>query len=117
MAKVTNVELTDDIDGSTEDVRTYHIGLANEWYEIDLSDDHSEEILDTLFHAARKVDTETVASIYTKSRRGRKANAEPAEKRDKATVAEARDWGLKNGFAVSKAGRLSRELWTAFDAR
>lgn len=109
MAKQTTVELTDDIDGTTATVSTYHIGLAGQWYEIDLKDDHAEG-LDPFFEVARPIDAAEVEAIY-------KPKARKAEvKHDRAEIAKARDWGRKNGYAPSKAGRLSKELWAAYEA-
>lgn len=113
MASKTTVHYSDDIDGSTEDISTYHIGLAGAWFEIDLSDINAGK-LDPFFEVARPVDAAEVAAIY-KAAKKRGASGQDI-KHDKAEIAKARDWGRKNGYAVSKAGRLSKELWAAFDA-
>lgn len=113
MASQTTVHYSDDLDGSTEDISTYHIGLAGQWYEIDLSDANASRF-DPFFEVARPVDAAEVAGIY-KAAKKRGASGQDI-KHDKAEIAKARDWGRKNGYAVSKAGRLSKELWAAFDA-
>lgn len=113
MAKQTQTTLHDDIDGTTATVSTYHIGLAGQWYEIDLKDDHAEG-LDPFFEVARPIDAAEVAAIY-KAAKKRGASTQEV-KHDKAEIAKAREWGKKNGYSVSKAGRLSKELWAAFDA-
>jgi hypothetical protein len=112
MAKQVQTTLHDDIDGGTKDVASYHIGLAGQWYEIDLSDINAGK-LDPFFEVARPVDAAEVAAIY-KAAKKRGASGQDI-KHDKAEIAKAREWGKKNGYSVSKAGRLSKELWAAFE--
>jgi hypothetical protein len=44
MAKTTVVTITDDIDGSSDDVVTCAFGLGGDQFEIDLNADHREEL-------------------------------------------------------------------------
>jgi hypothetical protein len=110
MAKTTVVTITDDIDGSTDDVVTCAFGLGDAQFEIDLNAEHREELENFL---ARFIE-------YARSVPGSKAagrQGKPARKAvDRDRTAEVRSWAKTEGLGVSERGRISRAIIEAFDA-
>ncbi|WP_134765545.1 Lsr2 family protein [Nocardioides sp. 1609] len=108
MAQKVNIILVDDIDGS-EATETVTFGLDGASYEIDLNDDHAQELREALagyVGNARKV---------AGSRRGARRSSAPAETGG-ASAAEVRDWARSNGFDVPERGRIPGAVREAFDA-
>lgn len=110
MASIQTVTITDDIDGSTDDVLTCAFGLGEAQFEIDLSADHRvalENFLATYIEHARPV-------RGGKPSRQRKNGAAPRGDRDK--TAEIRAWARENGHGVSERGRIPHVVIEAYNA-
>jgi hypothetical protein len=109
MAKRTFVTLTDDLDGSEAD-RTVRFSLENDFYEIDLTEAHAEDLSAALapyINAGRRV-----GGVHARTGRG----AGPSPKARAADIQAIRDWARSQGHQVSDRGRISREVRDAFDA-
>jgi len=110
MARVETVTITDDLDGSAEDVITCAFGLGNSQYLIDLGPANREELetfLDKFIQAARPVKP-------VKAWRGQ---AQPARKVvDRDRTHEIRQWALDQGLTSSARGRISKEVTEAYEA-
>lgn len=109
MAKTTVVTITDDIDGSTDDVVTCAFGLGSDQFEIDLNAEHREELenfLAKFIEHARPVKGS-----------GRRQQAKPSRKAvDRDRTQEIRRWAKEQGLNVSERGRISREVTEAYEA-
>jgi hypothetical protein len=107
MAQKVNIVLVDDIDGS-EATQTVAFALDGTSYEIDLNDEHAEELRNavaTFVGHARKV-----------SRGGAKRRTSAAASTGGASAKEVRDWARSNGFKVPDRGRIPADVREAFDA-
>lgn len=99
--------LSDDIDGSTEDIETVKFGLDGMHYEIDLSAENRQKLADELapyITAGRREDRRTAPP--RKSSGPRPANQ---------TVPEIRRWAKDNGFSVPDRGRLPKDVVAAWE--
>ncbi|WP_028473789.1 histone-like nucleoid-structuring protein Lsr2 [Nocardioides alkalitolerans] len=109
MAQKVNIILVDDIDGS-EANETVTFGLDGATYEIDLTDEHAQELrtaLEPYVNAGRKAGG---------SRRGGRRNAStPAPAATGPSAKEIRDWARENGWDVPDRGRVSAEVREAYD--
>ncbi|QCW49685.1 Lsr2 family protein [Nocardioides dongxiaopingii] len=108
MAQKVNIILVDDIDGS-EATETVTFGLDGASYEIDLNDDHAQELREAL--AGYVGNARRVAG----SRRGPRKSSAPADTGG-TSAAEVRDWARSNGFDVPERGRIPGAVREAFDA-
>lgn len=93
-----------DISGKT-DAATITFGLADTWYEIDLTDEERKEL------------EQKFKSYVTKGRK-----AEPKEQKKQVvpeTTAEERDkirdWGRDQGFEFAERGRIPKKVMRAYD--
>lgn len=106
MAKVTTVEIIDDIDGSKAD-ETVSFALDGVSYEIDLGAGNAAALRDALAlyisHGTR------VGGRKARAARGGGAM-------DKDRITEIREWARRNGHTVSDRGRLSAAVVAAYDA-
>lgn len=108
MALVKTVTVIDDIDG-TEGAQTISFALEGVAYEIDLSDEHADELRDAL-------------STYIEHGRrasGRRSSAPRSTGRTNASrqlTAKMREWARENGHQVSDRGRLSADIVAAYEA-
>lgn len=111
MAQRVNVVLVDDIDGS-DAAETVSFALDGVDYEIDLSDEHAEEL-------------RSAVSLYVGHARrtgGRRKNgkraaaAPPASNGAGPSAADIRAWARDNGFDVPERGRVSAEVREAYAA-
>lgn len=108
MAKKTITQLIDDLDESLiqdGQGKTVKISLDDERVEIDLSNDHIQELRDALapfFDAGRAVGVRRaqVARETTPSRT--------------AELQKIREWARANGHAISDRGRISGDIVKAF---
>ena len=106
MAKVTTVEIVDDIDGSAG-AETVSFALDGVSYEVDLSEKNAAALRDAL------------ASYIAHGTRvgGRKVRAgRPSGSAARDRVAEIRAWARANGHEVSDRGRLPATLVAAYEA-
>ena len=114
MATVTRTYLTDDLDGSEEDVATVLLALDGTNYEIDLSAANAgrlREKLDRFVAAASPVK----AAKSAPARRGPKGKTGPAPS-NRDQVQAIREWAKSAGYEVSSRGRISKAIQEAFDA-
>ena len=106
----TRTETTrfDDIDGSTESVRTVPIAVDGEQVEIDLSAANVDKLMSALepyLSAGRKVGDST--------RRRRVAASTSAKTADTQAI---REWAQSQGHEVSARGRVKKEIVEAYNA-
>lgn len=94
MARRTEVILVDDLDGSQAE-ETLTFAFDGRHYQIDLSADNAREFRDVL-------------KPYIK-----KAESIPAPTPTNE-AAKIRDWAIKNGYNVSRRGRLHRDIEAAY---
>lgn len=111
MAQSTVVTMTDDIDG-TPATETVGFAYKGKGYELDLNEENVaklEAALEPFLAAARR--TRTPAGFGGQLRRG-KGVPRPAGR--SGGDAAIRDWGRRNGYAVSDRGRVSTLLRKAY---
>lgn len=110
MARITTVQLIDDLDGSVlEDGSTVRWGLDGREYELDTSPANEAKLrrqLEKYLRASRRV-----------------AAAAPPQRVDDARgqsdphqLQAVRDWARRNGHEVSDRGRIPKKVMEAFDA-
>lgn len=108
MAKKTVVLLEDDIDGS-EASQTVSFALDGTEYEIDLNDDHANElreVLERFTSAGRKVT----------GGRGSKAASPRTSTRGGPTAKAVRKWATENGIQVNARGRIQADVVEQYEA-
>jgi len=108
MAKTTVVTITDDIDGSTDDVVTCAFGLGGDQFEIDLNAEHREELENFL---ARFI--EHARPLKGAARRQAKPSRNVV---DRDRTHEIRQWAEDQGMTVSERGRISKVVQQAYEA-
>lgn len=96
MAATTQIIITDDLDGSG-DASTVRFGFEEHHYEIDLTEEHRNELAEFL-------------ATYINKARPSKAQ-KPQKPRDMAKV---RTWARENGYNVSAHGRLTNDVLEAY---
>jgi hypothetical protein len=110
MAQRVNVVLVDDIDGTEAD-ETVSFALDGVDYEIDLSDEHAEEIREAVSlyigHARR---------TGGRRRSNRRASSGAGADSAGASAADIRAWARENGWDVPERGRVSAEVREAYSA-
>ena len=115
MAKVTEVKLVDDLDGS-EAVETVPFGLDGRSYEIDLSKEHAAALRENLQDF---IGSARVVSPGSPRRRARGADRATsglaAEKR--AEDQAIREWARGAGFEVKDRGRIPKSVQEAYANR
>jgi hypothetical protein len=108
MATKTLVQLTDDLDPSLDATDTIRFAFDKTEYEIDLSDNHINELrsaLDKYIQHARKVG----------GRRGAPAARQlPGRRPD---LPQVRRWAAENGVELSARGRIAGGVLAAYDAK
>lgn len=102
MVQQKHVIITDDLDG-TEGAKTYRFAWQSTVYEIDLNDEHRDELLRAL-----------QPYIDAGRRAGRRATPAKASEDDRATI---RRWARENGHEVSDRGRISAAVVEAYNNR
>lgn len=111
MAQHTVITVTDDLDGSAEDVETLSFGFDGQGYEIDLGKANADafrEILAPLIAAGRK------APRAVATGRGKAVPRDAASRHDSAAV---RAWAGEQGLKVSNRGRIPAAIVAAYDGR
>jgi hypothetical protein len=109
MATKTLVQLTDDLDPSLEASDTVRFAVDNTEYEIDLSDNHINELrsaFDKYIQHARKVG----------GRRGSAPSARQSSGR-RTDLSQVRQWAASNGVELSTRGRIAGGVLAAYDAK
>lgn len=113
MAKLIVTSLVDDLDGSSDDVRTVRFALAGEHYEIDLNPANTKRlraILNTYVCVARPV-----TDPAPKRRRARPAKGSVRRAQGSANN-DIRDWARQAGYSVADRGKLSAGVLRAYAA-
>ncbi len=112
MAQQTKVTMIDDLDGESEAVETVRFGLDDTSYEIDLSDEHADELRTVLrryANAGRRMSGgRRPANVRLKQ--------QPAAKASDPTPDDIRAWAREQGLEVSTRGRISTRVRQAYDA-
>jgi hypothetical protein len=107
VAKVTQVSLVDDLDGS-QAAGPVGFALDGKAYELDLSDANASRLRDAL------------APFVASARRGGGAQrrsggkAAPSKMTDRGSTAAIREWARQNGHQVSDRGRISASVLGAY---
>src|SRR3954454_5615457 len=100
----------DDLDESTDDVRTVTLSVDGQAVEIDLSAKNYENLSKAVapyLEAGRKTSTSTT------TRRRRTAPAAPAKSSDTQAI---REWAQANGLEVNSRGRIKKDIVDAYQA-
>ena len=103
MVQQKRVIVTDDLDGS-EGAKSYQFAWQNTVYEIDLTDEHRDDLLRALqpyIEAGRRAGR-------------RRTSAAPSSGDDRAAI---RQWARENGYEVSDRGRISAAIVEAYNNR
>lgn len=111
MVQQTRITIIDDLDEESEAAETVRFGLDAASYEIDLSDEHADELRTVLRHYAN-------AGRRTGGAR-RPASARPKAQprpRPVSTPDEIRAWAPDHGLEISSRGRISTKVREAYDA-
>jgi Lsr2 len=112
------VQVTDDLDPSVQATNTVRFGLDRTEYEIDLSEQHTQELrsaLEQYIQRARRVDGRRGRSTPRPRRGpGRVGGQSPGRR---AELAELRQWAATNGVVLGARGRLVGSVLAAYDAR
>lgn len=112
MARVTKVELIDDLDGSAAD-ETVMFALDNQSFELDLSANHAgilRDILGDYVAAGRK----TAGGTATSGRRQRAVTSTGGQSNREHTQA-IREWAKRAGHSVKDRGRIPASVVTEFE--
>ena len=117
MARKTVVALVDDLTGETaEDISTVEFTVDGMAYELDLTDDNSAKLRDTLspyIRASRKVGGRHRGG----TRPDRVINSSGSTAGyHRETLKAIRAWAKQNGHRVSDRGRLSAEVLQAWQS-
>ncbi|TCI97480.1 Lsr2 family protein [Aeromicrobium sp. IC_218] len=120
MAKVTRVQIVDDLDGTVlEDGegQTLEFALDGQAYTIDLKPEHAQQLRDALgpwvAHATR-VSSSRRASSNGSSRRS--SSTRSASGMTPEELNEVREWARSNGYQVADRGRIKASVLEAFEA-
>jgi hypothetical protein len=116
MAQQTTVRFIDDIDGS-DAVGTVTFSLDNRAYEIDLSDENSDnklrEALAPFIEHGRKAGGRSGGRGRT---RGQAPMTETGARSNREETHAIREWARQNGHEVSDRGRISKSVMEAYKA-
>lgn len=107
-----HVQLIDDIDGSAAD-RTFKFAVDGVEYELDLSGDNIREFNQAI---AGFVESARRAPARVGRPRKERSNVIKVDGGAAGRAAEVRSWAKDAGFSVSEKGKLSAEVWEAFNA-
>src|SRR6478752_6611963 len=102
MVRIEQIVMTDDIDGSTDDVITCAFGLGDSQFEIDLKVAHREELESAL---AKFVDAARPVHTGRTVRPAKQARRAPVV--DRGRTQQIREWARANGYEVSERGRIA----------
>ena len=109
MATKKTVLLIDDLDPSLEATDTIRFAFDNADYEIDLSDQHIDELrsaLDKYIRHARKVGGRRGSAPAARQSPGRRTD-----------LPQVRQWAASNGVELSTRGRIAGGVLAAYDAK
>jgi Lsr2 len=106
MAKRTIIEITDDLDGSTKDVKTVQFGFEGISYEIDLGPQNFDKLAQAIAPFV------AVAHKLGGRRRRGSGSGVTGMTSDNATI---RAWAVAQGIDVPTRGRISAAVREQFD--
>jgi hypothetical protein len=118
MAHRVTAVLVDDLDGHSAADETVYFALDGVNYEIDLSDEHADQLRECLRPWREH------ARVVPQSRRqrrrqvNRQANGQPhraMSRVDRAHAQAIRTWALANGLRVSARGKIPDAIHRAFE--
>jgi hypothetical protein len=105
VARITQVSLVDDVDGSAADV-SVSFSLEGRQYQLDLSKKNAAKLRDAL--------APFVASARRAGGRGRsKMTQRPTADRERTTV--IREWARQHGHKVADRGRIPADVVEAYE--
>ncbi|QSM01048.1 Lsr2-like DNA bridging protein [Mycobacterium phage Nanosmite] len=121
MAREVVIRTTDDLDRTQEASVTETLGFRGFLYELDLTDEHAEELAADLkkwleaAHEKRRWPKKALKEAIKQA----DASKAPRKPRPRSTLTreqrkEARVWGRANGFTVHDRGYLSPDLEKAW---
>ena len=116
MAQQVNVKLVDDLDGS-DAAGTVLFAIDGRAYEIDLSEDNAARLRESLapfVAAARKGGGAAAAGRRTPKMTA--SSGRRPQPLDREQTAAIRAWARQNGHQVSDRGRISKTVFSAFQA-
>jgi len=121
MARQTKVTLIDDLDGESEAVQTVAFSLDSVSYEIDLGDEHAQElrtVLQQYAAAGRRMGgpRPVRARVKGPSEAGTRGKGPSRTGSATAPLEDVRVWARAQGFEVSGRGRISSAVREAYDA-
>jgi hypothetical protein len=109
MATKTIVQLSDDLNPSLDATDTIRFALDNTQYEIDLSDNHINELrsaFNKYIQHARKVGGRRGSAVTARQSSGRRTD-----------LGQVRQWAASNGVELNTRGRVAGGVLAAYDAR
>ncbi|MCR6484001.1 Lsr2 family protein [Amycolatopsis sp. OK19-0408] len=119
MAQKVLVEIVDDLDGETA-TQTVPFALDGVSYEIDLSDENAQALRDVFaryIEAGQRIGGRRIRVAAGQSTAGggdnRGGSTSTASREHNQQV---RAWAMANGYEVSERGRISNEIYAAFEA-
>lgn len=111
MAKVTRVELVDDLDGTVIEKNggeTVKFALDGTNYSIDLTKKNAEAFRSTLAKYIDKAEREGGRTASTSRRSG-------SSRRSTAELNAIREWANANGYQTAPRGRVKTDIMVAYD--
>ncbi len=121
MARQTKVTMIDDLDGENEAVQTVAFSLDNIPYQIDLSEEHAQQLRTVLQHyaaAGRRMGGRRAVRARVKGSSGTGTRVKETSRASSAAAPpeDVRGWARAQGFEVSGHGRISSAVREAYDA-
>jgi hypothetical protein len=121
VAKVTRVQIVDDLDGTVledGDAQTVEFALDGQAYTIDLKSEHAQQLRDALApwvaHATRVSSSRRAASNGSSRRSSGSTRSASGMTPDELN--EVREWARSNGYQVADRGRIKASVLEAFEA-
>ena len=110
MAKVTRVELIDDLDGTSledKNAETVEFSIDGQSYVIDLSKTNAKMLREDFYKYTQKATKQTTRASSERKPSGSGRSAEE--------LAHVRTWAKENGHEVNERGRIKKDILDAFD--
>jgi nucleoid-associated protein Lsr2 len=105
----------DDLDGSTENVRTFVFAVEGQEYEIDLSEANVQrfhEAVEPFVSKSREVERRTLPARRNRGDGRRRGSGSGSGRPD---VSQIREWAMGRNMDVSRRGRIKKEIIDAYD--
>jgi len=116
MARKVLIEIVDDLDGGAA-AQTVPFALDGVAYEIDLSDENADALRHTLtryIEAGQRIGGRRIKTAVGRSTAS--TGSGTTRTADRGHNQQVRAWALANGYEISERGRISREIYAAFEA-